>query len=225
MWCGATAPHRIPAKNHYRDLDRLFDLLTAYQSDLVTNQYLDVDPDLDRPDGARVRCRNLRFYLEAFAGARWLLVGEAAGYAGCRFSGIPFTCEAQIVGAGRLGWVEGYDLARSSRAETLWVERSATMVWETLGERRDVVLWNAFPWHPFGPRGPLSNRHPGHDVGAGLEVLGCLLALFRRARPYAIGRVAERALADVGVAASYIRHPSRGGKARFAAGVATLPGK
>jgi hypothetical protein len=52
--------------------------------------------------------------------------------------------------------------------------------------------------------------------------LDCLLSLFREARPYAVGRVAERALADVGVEAPYIRHPSHGGKRRFVAGVAAL---
>ncbi len=202
----------------------LFDRLRAYPSEgRVFNQYRDVDPELDRPDGAQVRCRNLRHYLEAFAGARYVLVGEAAGYAGCRFSGIPFTCEAQLVGPAPLAWTAGYDLARSSAAATLWVERSATMVWAAFDERRDCLLWNAFPWHPYGARGPLSNRHAGRDLGEGLDVLRCLLDLFPGARPYAIGRVAEGALTELGVDAPYIRHPSHGGKARFEAGVAALP--
>jgi len=205
--------------------DRLFHLLTAYRDGRVFNQYREVHPELDRPDGAQVRRRNLRQYLAAFSGAHFLLVGEAAGYAGCRFSGIPFTCEAQLVGAQPLSWTPDLALERSSRAGTPWVERSATMVWETLGERRDVLLWNAFPWHPFSGRGPLSNRHPGRDLSAGLEVLRCVLAEFPQARAYAIGRVAEQALADLDVAAPYIRHPSRGGKTRFAAGVAALVGE
>jgi hypothetical protein len=71
----------------------------------------------------------------------------------------------------------------------------------------------------------LSNRHPGRDLSAGLEVLRCVLAEFPQARAYAIGRVAEQALADLDVAAPYIRHPSRGGKTRFAAGVAALVGE
>jgi hypothetical protein len=204
------------------DLDRLFALLNTYENGRVFNQYRDIHPDLDRPDGAAVRRRNLRYYLQAFVDAQFILVGEAAGYAGCRFSGIPFTCEAQLVGPERLDWIYDQDLARSSTADRLWVERSATMVWEALGGRRDCLLWNAFPWHPFGERGALSNRHPGRDLGDGLEVLDCLLSLFREARPYAVGRVAERALADVGVEAPYIRHPSHGGKRRFVAGVAAL---
>jgi len=202
--------------------DRLFELLVVYCTTGTFNQYRDIHPELDRPDGAAVRCHNLRCYLEAFAGACFVLVGEAAGYAGCRFSGIPFTCEAQLVGPERLGWTLDKDLARSSTAETLWVERSARIVWEALGDRGDCVLWNAFPWHPFDEAAPLSNRPPGKDLDDGLEVLRCFLSLFPSARPYAIGRVAQRALEAIGVQATYIRHPSHGGKRKFVAGVAAL---
>jgi len=94
--------------------------------------------------------------------------------------------------------------------------------WPLLSEQPDCVLWNAFPWHPFGERGPLSNRTPGRDLSDGLQVLRCLLTLLPSARPYAVGRVAERALATIGLQSPYIRHPSRGGKRKFIAGVAAL---
>lgn len=202
--------------------DRLFDLLTAYQRSAVFNQYRDDHPTLDRPGAAAVRRRNLRRYLEAFADARFILVGEAAGYAGCRFSGIPFTCEAQWAGDQPLGWTRDLDLTRSSAAPGPWTERSASMVWDVLGDRTNCVLWNAFPWHPFERGNPLSNRHPGRDLEDGLEVLQCVLSLFPRAAPYAVGRVAERALQRIGVDAPYIRHPSHGGKTKFQAGVRAL---
>ncbi len=202
--------------------DQLFELLTGYRSTTLFNQYQSIDPELDLPNGARVRCQNLRQYLEAFADARFVLVGEAAGYAGCRFSGIPFTCEMQLVGPEPLNWAVGRPLARSSTRDTLWIERSATIVWEAFEGRTDCVLWNAFPWHPFGKTGPLSNRAPGRDLRDGLEVLRCLLSLFPSARPYAIGRVAQRALESIGVQAPYIRHPSHGGKRKFVEGVLKL---
>jgi hypothetical protein len=202
--------------------ERLFDMLVAYRGSRAFNQYRDVHAGLDRPAGAAVRCRNLCHYLEAFVSARFVLVGEAAGYAGCRFSGIPFTCEAQLVGPERLDWAKRRDLARSSTQETPWVERSARMVWEALAERTDCVLWNAFPWHPFGAAGPLSNRAPGRDLSHGLDVLRCVLDLFPTAQPVAIGRVAQRALGCIGIQAPYVRHPSHGGKHEFVAGVAAL---
>jgi hypothetical protein len=205
------------------DLESLFDLLTGFRSRSgVFNQYRDVHPDLDLPQGAVVRRANLRCYLELFAGARFILVGEAAGYAGCRFSGIPFTCERQLVGEAPLGWTVDQPLARSSTAAEPWAERSATVVWETLGGRRDCLLWNAYPWHPYGDPGPLSNRHPHQDLHEGLDVLRCLLSLFSTAEPHAVGRVAQRALEMIGIQAPYIRHPSHGGARRFAEGVAAL---
>ncbi len=203
-------------------MSELFELLMAYHGERAFNQYRDVHPQLDLPHGAAVRRRNLHRYLETFADARFVLVGEAAGYAGCRFSGIPFTCEAQLVGPQPLGWTLGKDLGRSSTRETLWVERSARIVWGALGERTDCVLWNVFPWHPFGEAGPLSNRAPGRDLSAGLDVLRCFLSLFPSARPHAVGRVAQRALESIGVPSPYIRHPSHGGKREFVAGVAAL---
>ena len=204
------------------DIDRLLDALTAYEGDGVFNQYRDEVPSLDRPGGAEIRRRNLRRYLETFADARYILIGEAAGYAGCRFSGIPFTCEAQLVGPEPLPWAVGRGLARSSADGDLWVEMSARIVWGALGERTDCVLWNAFPWHPFGDK-PLSNRSPGRQLDDGLPVLEQFLGLFPAARPYAVGRVAQRALARLGVDAPYIRHPSHGGKRLFIAGVTNLP--
>jgi hypothetical protein len=204
--------------------DRLFRLLLDYHNPRAFNQYCDVHPDLDLLRGAEIRRRNLHCYLETFADARYILVGEAAGYAGCRFSGIPFTCEMQLVGPEPLEWTRGLDgdLARSSTAEFLWVERSARIVWDALGQRTDCVLWNAFPWHPFDGASLLTNRAPGWDLNDGKEVLRCFLSLFPSAQAYAVGRVAQRALAAIGVDAPYIRHPSHGGKCKFVAGVAEL---
>lgn len=213
--------------------ERLLSLLDSQPSrDGVFNQYRDHHPDLDQPHAVAVRRANLVHYLDTFSvgtGVRFVLVGEAAGYAGCRFSGIPFTCEAQIIGLvdqPLFEWTQDRGLERSS-IETYapWVERSARMVWETLGARRDCVLWNAFPWHPCPPGEPLSNRPPGRDTTYGLEALECFLALYAGAEPVAIGRVAQRALATIGVEATYIRHPSRGGKRKFVAGVTGLTGR
>ena len=200
----------------------LIEMLHGYSGEGAFNQYRDVDPSLDLPEGAAIRRANLLAYLEAFAGARHVLVGEGAGYAGCRFSGIPFTCEEQLVGEAPLPWTTGCSLARSSRSARPWAELSAKIVWAALGDSRSYVLWNAFPWHPYGDAGPLSNRAPGRDLQDGLGVLGCLLSLFPGATPCAIGRVAERALREVGIHAPYIRHPSHGGKKAFCAGIDEL---
>jgi hypothetical protein len=212
-------------------MKKLFDLLVEFQDDGVFNQYRDAADDLDRPDGAAIRRANLRRYLERFSGAAYVLVGEAAGYAGCRFSGIPFTGEAQLVGPECLPWACDAGLARSSAGGEPWRERSGTMVWQALGDRRDCVLWNAFPWHPFDPAQGgafdderLSNRRPRRgEMRQAHGVLRHFLSLFPRAEVLAIGRVSQRALREIGLEMPYIRHPSHGGKTAFTQGLEALP--
>jgi hypothetical protein len=204
--------------------DHLLELLRAYKGEGAFNQYRDSVPDLDRPGGAAIRRRNLRRYLVRFKAASYVLVGEAAGYAGCRFSGIPFTGEAQIVGPEALPWARDQGFEQSSQGGP-WRERSGQIVWEGLGAREDCVLWNAFPWHPCGDE-PLSNRKPTRsELESARKVLTCFLSLYPRAKAYAIGRVSERALGQLGIAAPYIRHPSHGGKAAFIESVSSLPSK
>ena len=203
-------------------MERLFALLTRFQGGGVFNPYRDVTTEFDLPRGAAIRRANLRRYLELFSGADYVLVGEAAGYAGCRFSGIPFTGEAQLVGPECLPWACDAGFAQSSIG-TPWRERSGSIVWQGLGSRRDCVLWNVFPWHPFGAK-PLSNRRPRPaEVAQASEVLTHFLCLFPGAQVYAVGRTSQRALSEVGVEAAYIRHPSHGGKAAFRRGLASLP--
>ncbi len=188
------------------------------------NPYRDRDPRFDAPAAPAVRRENLAEYLRSFRRARWILVGEAAGYNGCRFSGMPFTGEDLLVGPRALRWTAGLKLARSSRRErALSSERSAHIVWGGIGAARDVVLWNTVAAHPHLPNDPLSNRKPARaEIEAGLDALSMVLELFPAARPIAVGRVAEAALARLGIEAPYVRHPSMGGQPRFLAGLRAL---
>lgn len=204
-------------------LRRLLTTLRAPCPEALFNPYRDRDPALDLASAPTRRTANLRAYLRAHEGARYVLLGEAAGYNGCRFSGIPFTGEDLIVGVEPLPWTEGHRLARSSAGEPLRREHSARIVWEGIRDRRDCVLWNTVPWHPHRPGEPLSNRRPHRgEIEAGLALLPSFLALFPDATPVAVGRIAEEGLAKIGVTASYVRHPSMGGKRRFLEGVAAL---
>jgi hypothetical protein len=70
-----------------QNLDTLFDYLVRFRAPDVFNQYAEVNLAYDRPDGAERRRGNMRRYLECFHDATYVLVSEAPGYAGCRFSG------------------------------------------------------------------------------------------------------------------------------------------
>ncbi len=204
-------------------LKRLATKLRSPAPSGVFHPYLDCDLALERADGPSRRLGNLREYLRAHESARYVLLGEAAGYNGCRFSGIPFTGEDLLIGETPLPWTAGCRLRRSSLGETLKKERSATIVWQGIRERRDCVLWNTVPWHPHRPGEPLSNRPPKRpEVEAGLALLPTFLALYPDAIPVAIGRVAEAGLERIGVPSRYVRHPSMGGKNAFLAGIAEL---
>lgn len=185
----------------------------------VVNPYRDSDPDLDRPGAARQRRRNLEAYLEHVGRVRCLLVGEALGFRGGRFSGIAFTSERQLAGANgrRLPWASAPPFAPTSRNPALWLEPSGSVVWDTLGGKPEgVLLWNAFPWHPYAPRSPLSNRCPERTLWrANLHVLEELLAELGAVRVLAVGRTSQAALADLGVAAPGLRHPAHGGAVLF----------
>ena len=176
------------------------------------------DPALECADAPALRRANATAYLNARAGrAPLLLVGEAMGYAGGRFSGIAFTAERTL-----LAW--GPPFAMTSARPEGWAEQSGTIVHGALGElglEADTVLWNVVPAHPHRPGEPLSNRTPAvAELRAGAEVLGELIELLRPRATVAVGRSAERALAELGLPGdACVRHPANGGATAFRRGL------
>jgi uracil-DNA glycosylase len=146
----------------------------------------------DGPRAALLR-RRLAAYLDAREPAALLLVGEAPGYRGTRVSGVPFTSERQLTGAGP-------------------AEATATIVHSVLAElglEGETLCWNAVPTHPGTET---SNRRPTRaEVEAGIRFLR---GLAEGRRVLAIGRIAAAA-----TGAPYVRHPSHGGAGEFRAGL------
>jgi hypothetical protein len=208
-------------------IEQLAHTLTAYRGTDVFNQYAEVNLDYDRPDGAERRLRNMLRYIHHFADARYVLISEAPGYAGARFSGVSFTSERFLFGPDPLPWTRGLGFERASRDDLpLRPEMSATIVWGALGDRHDIVFWPSFPWHPMGARGPLSNRAPRRDeVRVGQDILSFVLDhIWPHRRVVAIGRYGEAALRAMGYPeVGYIRHPAQGGATEFRRGIAALP--
>jgi hypothetical protein len=184
----------------------------------VVNPYREAFPELDGPSAARRRRANLEAYLERVGAPRLVLLGEALGFRGGRFSGIAFTSERQLAGPDgrRLPWA-GSPFRATSRNPALWLEPSGSVIWGALGgEACGALVWNVFPWHPYAARGPLSNRTPERSlVAANLHVLERLLAEIDGGRVLAVGRTAQAALAALGVEAPALRHPAHGGAELF----------
>lgn len=181
------------------------------------------------------RRENMAAYLEARRShARVLLLGEAPSHRGCRFTGIAFCSETELVTKPALVARKPLVLTSVDAKVKPYRERSAAIIWgeiERAGKPYEVVLWNAFPWHPYqpgekggldGPCGPSSNRKPRlTEVAQGRAAFDALLRCFDRdVQIFAIGKVAEDALArwDGAECAGYIRHPAQGGEAKFRAG-------
>ncbi len=187
-------------------------LFSVPSTPALFNQYSDEDPALDRPGGAATRRDNLRAYLQHCSGTpELLLVGEAVGYRGARFSGVPFTSERLLTG-GRLP----YQGQQSSLGRP-YAEPTATLVWgQLLRYPGAACAWNAVPLHARKPGQPLSNRTPS---AAEVERFAPLLqAVYEAAAPgrvVALGRKAEASLTMLGIAHAYVRHPASGGAAAF----------
>jgi hypothetical protein len=179
-----------------------------------------------------LRRDNMAAYLEARrTHARVILLGEAPSHRGCRFTGIAFCSETELIHKHDLIARSKLPLTSRDSATKPQRERSAAVIWseiERAGKPFEVVLWNAFPWHPYldddgreGPCGPSSNRKPRlNEVAQGRRAFDALLRCFtQRLDVFAIGKVAENALHrwDEAHCAGYVRHPAQGGEALFRA--------
>ena len=213
--------------------------LSHYQGVAVFNPWGDVDREHDRDKrGAEIRRRQLLHYLQERIGvADILLCAEAIGYQGGHFSGIPMTSERLL-----LGGLEHKKLhpemvfknllpQRTSREDLKplgFTEPTATIVWGFLADHkvdpRRVILWNAFPWHPYHPdRGLLSNRTPNEEeLAAGHQMLLQLLKLGQFRQVVAIGEKSSQQLQSLGIVASKVRHPANGGAGKFRAQMVDL---
>jgi uracil-DNA glycosylase len=221
-------------------IDNLLRLLKESSSGAVFNPWwqLDKENDIDR-NGPSIRRKHLRAYLsERLGKVRFAVIGEALGYRGGHFTGIPMTSERILLGR-KTGIAPeriflGITPQRTSKPQKCpdgFSEPTATIVWSTLLRLKlspaDFVLWNAFPWHSFHPhRGMLSNRTPTNsEQSAGIPVLKAFLDLFPCHEVAALGRIAGAHLKDLGVSAYYVRHPASGGAKLFRQQIAKIVDK
>jgi uracil-DNA glycosylase len=203
-------------------MDQLIKLLRSFEATDVFNPWRHADPLDAIRGGARRRIERLRAHFDCAPAL--ILVGEAPGYQGCHFSGIPFTNEKLILD-GAIPRVSSD--ARLTTRERPWCEPSATIVWRTLhrlGLAERTILWNTFAWHPYKAGNPLSNRTPARrELDAGRAVLRAVLEHFDGVPVVPVGQIAARTLTSLAIPTlPPVRHPSMGGATQFAAGVSAL---
>ena len=213
-----------------KSVEKFIRLLKKSPSGAVFNPWWQVDEENDiAPQAPRIRREQLRVYLcDRLGKSRLAIIGEALGYRGGHFSGIPMTSERLLLGRKTGSAPErillGITPQRTSKPQKCpdgFSEPTATIVWSTLLRLElspeEFVLWNAFPWHSFDPRrGRLSNRTPTNsEQSAGIPVLKAFLDLFPCHEIVALGRVAAAQLEILSVDAHYVRHPASGGARLF----------
>ena len=215
-----------------QSVESFIGLLKTSPSGAVFNPWWQVDKRNDIGATAPViRREQLRAYLcERLGKARLAIVGEALGYRGGHFSGIPMTSERILLGKKKHDGIEpaqivsGIRPRRTSKPQKCldgFSEPTATIVWSsllTLGlSPEQFVLWNAFPWHSFDRRrGVLSNRMPTKsERSTGLPVLKAFLDLFPCNHVVSLGKIAASQLEQLNVEAHCVRHPASGGAKLF----------
>ena len=188
------------------------------------NQYEDTILDLDKPNAAEIRRENLRKYVES---QNWqsthLIVGEAPGPWGCRFSGVPFTSEAQLL-KGELSFCG----KQSSKNNEPYSAKGAEVFWKVMlpYHRKGVefFVWDCVPFHPHYEGKPLAPiRAPtSSELHECSDILLDIIRITKPQNVVAVGRKAERALATVNIKSEYVRHPSRGGARAFKKGMISV---
>ena len=206
------------------DIHSFIEAIASPKHDNMHNPWRDVCHTDIRSDGHLLRKERLKRHLMA-PSPRLLIIGEAPGYAGCRYSGLAFSSERLLMEKA-IPRMTGVDGERITDRRLPWSEPSATIVWKALYEHglaEGVVMFNAIPWHPEGEKGIHSNRTPTETERTdGLKYLGMLLALFPGVPVAAVGNIASRTLGEMSVEHSKLRHPANGGATLFRDGLKHL---
>lgn len=186
------------------------------------NPWCDHCPDDLPHNGPEQKLARLAAHLDCTP--KIILVGEAAGFRGCRRTGIAFSSEFQLC-EGSLPRLpkEG----RLTRRHIPFKESSATIVWRALRDLQladSTVVWNALQMHPHRPDERNSNRTPrAAEMAMGAGAMRILAEAFPSARIVAVGVKAEKLLRKMGLKPfATVRHPAKGGSTEFAAGMVKL---
>lgn len=193
------------------------ELFDAASTDDLFNMYRDrIDGDQDVVDAPAIRRRNLFSYLDAYTERpSLLLMVEAPGPWGCRFSGVPITSERQLLDPSFP--IKG---RRASAVGDPMTEYSANIFWRILQPHfPQFFVWNTVPFHPFHTGRPDSIRGPRvSEIRRFASLSRSVIDILHPQQIFAVGRKAERLLQkELELDHHYVRHPSQGGATLFEA--------
>jgi hypothetical protein len=216
--------------------------LQAYESgENVFNPWRDYDESLDiSPEAPSIRSKQIEHFLYArVPGAKYLLVAEAVGYQGGRFTGVAMTSERILLGNHEhikpVAILQNIQGSRTSNPDNAnlknmqkrfgFTEPTATIVWgEVLTSNvspYEVITWNIFPFHPFHHnKGVLTNRTPtSAELAVGAYYTELLLKLCPNITVIAIGGHSAKTLSSFGINNLHVPHPANGGASNFRAAI------
>jgi uracil-DNA glycosylase len=173
----------------------------------------------------QIRRNNLRLYLTTMKkyNPTVLVVGEAPGYRGCHWTGIPISSEKLVLDKSHLLYshIEGLSVVNevAMNKRKPYSENTATIMWKFINlysSDTPPLFWNSFPLHTYKGDNQLSNRAPKDSEISKLSwSLTNMLQMFPSITEIvALGRKAEKVLEsieDLGLNFTYVRHPSQGG--------------
>lgn len=209
-------------------------MLTKFPSlDNVFNPYKDYDPVNDVTVNApTIRCRQLESYFMSRIGrAEYVLIAEAPGCNGAKFSGIAMTDERTLLGKKTSAPFAQGDVIDITAEQTSVIQKqlsngagmnepTSTVLYNFLYmnnvDPRLVVTWNAFPFHPHKQGDLMSNRAPKlYEVEASQYIQREFFSLFSGLKVIAIGNYAKELMDEMNVECQRVRHPSYGGAKVF----------
>lgn len=226
-------------------INKFIQELQAYQSaENVFNPWRDYDESCDIcPEAPHIRTKQLEQFLSArIPGAKYLLVAEAVGYQGGRFTGVAMTSERILLGhhenirssvilqnvEGRRTSNPGNENLKPTQKRFGFTEPTATIVWGEVVKSNvsplQVITWNIFPFHPFNPsKGPLTNRTPATaELEVGAYYAEMLLKLCPNMTVISIGGHSSRTLTKLGISNIHVPHPANGGAGNVRAAISKV---
>jgi len=197
------------------------ELFPIPSTDKLFNHYNTIDPRVDLPDAAEIRRENLRNYIAGFSEhPRFLVVGEAPGPWGCRFSGVAFTSERQlhlcaVPFRGRRSSEQRPSIRLKKRPP--YTSQSAEVFWRVMRPYcPKFFVWDCLPLYPHDPGRILSIRSPTVDeIDRFSQILKAIREAIEPRKILAVGSIAQHSLNGSGIDHVLIRHPAHGGAALF----------